>query len=145
VFKPFGRLTVLVPIFIGILTMRHQSRLQFRSMFRVKVSNPKTGGLIGYVGDVSENGLKVLSDVPFETEKRVALRVRMRVREDEVLQFDLDVSSRWTGTNAKTGYFEAGFILEQPSSEFTNMVEQLRVLRGETDNGDSAPALESPV
>lgn len=34
--------------------MRNQSRLIFRSIFRVKMSNPKSGALIGYMGDVSE-------------------------------------------------------------------------------------------
>lgn len=92
--------------------MRNRSRLQFRSIFRVKVSNPKTNALIGYVGDVSENGLKLLTDTAFEEGASVPLRLRMRVKEDEVLQFDLLVCCRWTGTNAKTGYFEAGFILE---------------------------------
>lgn len=119
--------------------MRNQSRLLFRSIFRVKVSNPKTNALIGYVGDVSEQGLKVLSDTSFAQDARVPLRLRMRLREDEVLQFDLDVTCKWSGTNAKTGYFEAGFILEQPSAEFTLMVEKLRIQRGEAENGDYAP------
>ncbi|HEY8938537.1 MAG TPA: PilZ domain-containing protein [Cellvibrio sp.] len=119
--------------------MRNQSRLQFRSIFRVKVSNPATNALIGYVGDISENGLKVLSDKVFVQGDRVPLRLRMRVKEDEVLQFDLDVTCKWSGGNAKTGYFEAGFILEQPSAEFTVMVEKLRIQRGETESGDWAP------
>lgn len=124
--------------------MRNQSRLQFRSIFRVKVSNPRTNALIGYVGDVSENGLKVLSDRAFEQDEQVSLRLRMRVKEDEVLQFDLDVTCKWSGANAKTGYFEAGFILEEPSAEFTLMVEKLRIQRGETENEGYAPASPNP-
>ncbi len=120
--------------------MRHQSRLQFRSIFRVKVSNRKTNALIGYVGDVSEHGLKLLSDTPFAQGARLPVRLRMRVKEDEVLQFVLDVTCKWTGSNPKTGYFEAGFILEQRSAEFTLLVEKMRVQRGETENGDYSPA-----
>jgi hypothetical protein len=116
--------------------MRYQSRLQFRSIFRVKVIDPKSGALIGYVGDVSETGLKLLSDAAIEVGTLMPLRLRMRVKEDETLQFDLMVTCRWSGVNAKTGYFEAGFILEQPSAEFTLMVEKMRIQRGETDNGD---------
>lgn len=116
--------------------MRNQSRLQFRSIFRVKVSDPGTNALIGYVGDVSEHGLKVLSDSAFEPGAQVTLRLRMRVKEDEILQFDLNVTCRWSGTNTKTGYFEAGFILEEPSAEFTLMVEKMRIQRGETENAD---------
>ncbi len=120
--------------------MRHQSRMQFRSIFRVKVSNPQTNALIGYVGDVSETGLKVLSDTPFARGVRMPIRLRMRVKEDDVLQFDLDVTCMWTGNNLKTGYFEAGFILEQPSAEFSLMVEKMRIQRGETESDDYAPA-----
>ena len=116
--------------------MRNQSRLQFRSIFRVKVSNPHSGALIGYVGDVSENGLKILSDTEFEAGADVKVRMRMRVNETETLQFDLNLTCMWTGTNAKTGYFEAGFILQQPSAEFTLMVEKMRIQRGETDGPD---------
>jgi hypothetical protein len=115
--------------------MRNQSRLQFRSIFRVKVSDPKSGALIGYVGDVSEHGLRVLSDKPFTPGAVVSLRMRMRLKEDETLQFDLlDMICRWSGTNAKTGYFEAGFLVEHPSAEFSLMVENMRIQRGEAEN-----------
>ncbi len=120
--------------------MRHKSRLQFRSIFRVKVSDPKTDALIGYVGDVSETGLKLLSDIRFAQGVRLPIRLRMRVKENEVLQFDLDVTCKWSGNNAKTGYFEAGFRLEQPSAEFSLMVEKMRIQRGETETGDYSPA-----
>ncbi len=120
--------------------MRNQSRLQFRSIFRVKVSNPKTNALIGYVGDVSETGLKVLSDKAFVQDEQVSLRLRMRVKDDEVLQFDLAVTCKWSGSNVKTGYYEAGFILDEPSAEFVLMVEKLRIQRGETESGDYSSA-----
>lgn len=113
--------------------MRNQSRLIFRSIFRVKVSNPKTGALIGYVGDVSEFGFKLLSDSQMEPGARKNLRLRMRLTESELLQIDLDASCRWSGVNDKTGYFEAGFILEQPSAEFTALVEKLRIMRNAFD------------
>lgn len=114
--------------------MRNQSRLIFRSIFRVKVSNPKNGALIGYVGDVSEFGFKLLSDTAIEPGTRMDLRLRMRLAENELLQLELDASCKWSGVNDKTGYFEAGFILEQPSAEFTAMVEKLRIMRGELDD-----------
>lgn len=113
--------------------MRNQSRLIFRSIFRVKVSNPKSGALIGYVGDVSEFGFKLLSDTAIEPGTHRDLRLRMRLAENELLQIDLQASCRWSGVNEKTGYFEAGFILEQPSAEFTSLVEKLRIMRNAFD------------
>jgi len=113
--------------------MRNQSRLIFRSIFRVKVSNPKNGALIGYVGDVSEFGFKLLSDTEIEPGTLRDLRLRMRLAENELLQIELNACCKWSGVNEKTGYFEAGFILEQPSAEFTALVEKLRIMRGEFD------------
>ncbi len=115
--------------------MRNQSRLIFRSIFRVKVSDPKSGGLIGYVGDVSEFGFKLLSDTAIEPGTQMDLRLRMRLAEHELLQIDLNARCKWSGVNDKTGYFEAGFILEQPSAEFSALVEKLRIMRGEFDEG----------
>lgn len=113
--------------------MRNQSRLIFRSIFRVKVSNPKSGVLIGYVGDVSEFGFKLLSDTEMTPLARMDLRLRMRLSESEQLQIDLVARCKWSGVNEKTGYYEAGFILEQPSAEFSGLVEKLRIMRGESD------------
>jgi hypothetical protein len=123
----------MITITCGLNGMRNISRIEFRSLFRVKVIDPQTGSLVGYVGDVSENGLKVLTDSPYTPGDRVPMRLRMRVREDETLQFDLIVSCRWSGTNFKTGYFEAGFVLEEPSAEFTLMVERMRIQRNMTE------------
>ena len=116
--------------------MRHQSRIPFRSLFRVKAIDPKTNVLIGYVGDVSEQGLRLLSDTPFTEGVRMPVRLRMRLKEEEVLQFDLALTCMWTGVNAKTDYYEAGFMVDTPSEEFTWMVERMRIQRNDTDNGD---------
>ncbi|HEY8938538.1 MAG TPA: PilZ domain-containing protein [Cellvibrio sp.] len=104
--------------------MRNQSRQQFRSMFYAKVSNPRNGALIGYVGDVSESGLKIVSDAPFVQDEH--LQMHMQMREEKAARFDLDARCKWATCNTETGYFEAGFILQQPSPSFTLMVKRLR-------------------
>lgn len=104
--------------------MRHQIRQQFRSLFQAKVSNSRNGSLIGYAVDVSESGLKVISESPFVTDER--LPMLMQVRENEIVQFDLDAICKWSGTNPDTGFFEGGFCLEQPPLAFASMVETLR-------------------
>ncbi len=113
--------------------MRYQSRIPFRSIFRVKVCNPKNDQLIGYVGDVSEGGLKLLSDAAVAPDTLINLRLKMRVREDEILQLDVVVKCKWSRFNAKTGYVESGCVLEQPSTEFAALVENMRVLRARQD------------
>jgi len=113
--------------------MRYQSRIPFRSIFRVKVCNPKNDQLIGYVGDVSEGGLKLLSDAAVNPDTLLNLRLKMRVRENEILQLDIVVKCKWSRFNAKTGYVESGCILEQPSTEFAALVENMRLLRARQD------------
>ncbi len=107
--------------------MRNQSRQQFRSMFQVKVSNSRNGSLIGYVEDISESGLKVVSEAPFVPDER--LHMLVQVREGEIAQFDLDATCKWSGANADTGYFEGGFCLYQPPATFAAMVERVRIRR----------------
>lgn len=116
--------------------MRHQSRLQFRSMFRVKAFDPMTNVLIGYVGDVSESGLKLLSDTPFAEGVAMPVRLRMKLKEEEVLQFDLEITCIWIGVNAKTDYYEAGFKVDTPSAEFMWMVDRMRIQRNEMESSD---------
>lgn len=117
--------------------MRHHSRQEFHSIFGVKVSNPRNGALIGYVGDVSEFGLKVFSELPFVKDER--LLMYMQVREDEVMTFDLAATCKWSGNNLDTGYFEGGFCLEHPPAEFTSMVERMRGQHREIEKGYSPP------
>lgn len=114
--------------------MRQQSRQQFRSMSHAKVSNPRNGALIGYVGDISEHGLKVLSDAPFVQDEH--LHMQMRLGEEKTLQFDLDATCIWSGSFTNNGFFEAGFLLEQPSPEFLSMVDNLRIKNSEAENSE---------
>lgn len=103
--------------------MRHHTRQQFRSMYQVKVIHSRKGSLIGYVGDVSESGLKIVSEVPFVKDER--LHMLMQVCEGEVARFDLKATCKWSGNNPDTGYFEGGFFLDQPPAIFGAMVERL--------------------
>ncbi len=104
--------------------MRHQNRQQFRSLFQAKVSNSRNGSLIGYALDISESGLKVISESPFVPEER--LHMLIQVRGNEIAQFDLDATCKWSGTSEDTGYFEGGFCLDHPPMAFASMVEALR-------------------
>ncbi len=103
--------------------MRHYSRQEFHSIFGVKVSNPRNGVLIGYVGDMSEFGLKIFSELPFVRDER--LRMYLQVRE-EVIACDLNAICKWSGKSADVGFFEGGFCVEYPPASYTAMVKRLR-------------------
>jgi hypothetical protein len=109
--------------------MRQHTRITFRSIFRIKVSDCQTDQLIGYVGDVSESGLRLLSDTPQEVGSCMALRLRMRDREGELRKIDIQVVCLWAQENPKTGHFESGLKLTEDSDEFTRLVSNMRPMR----------------
>lgn len=109
--------------------MRQQSRIVFRSIFRIKVYDTRNL-LIGYVADVSETGLRLLSDSLMESGTDMTLRLKMRVGEDKSLQMDVNATCMWARENEKTGHFEAGFALINGSAEYSKLVRDLRVTRG---------------
>jgi c-di-GMP-binding flagellar brake protein YcgR len=109
--------------------MRQHRRISFRSIFRIKVCNRLNDQLIGYVADLSAGGLRLLSDTAMEPDSCTVMRLKMRVREDEILQLDISLRCMWSRENQKTGRFESGFLLLEPSAEFTRLVDDLLAAR----------------
>lgn len=109
--------------------MRQHTRITFRSIFRIKVSDCQTDQLIGYVGDVSESGLRLLSDAPQEVDSCLALRLRMRDRDGELRKIDIQVVCLWSQENPRTGHFESGLKLAEDSAAFTLLVRNMRPMR----------------
>ncbi|MEW6459928.1 MULTISPECIES: PilZ domain-containing protein [Pseudomonadaceae] len=111
--------------------MRQSSRITFRSTFRIKISDRERDTLIGYAGDVSECGMKLLSDALVEPGSTLKLRVRMRDREGNLRQVDVDMVCQWSQENTRTGFFEAGMALQGESAEYVRLIEGMRKLRKE--------------
>lgn len=110
--------------------MRQNSRITFRSIFRIKVSKRENDRPIGYVGDLSSTGLRLLLDqASLVVGSRAELRLRTRNREGDVIHVDIDVICMWSRENEKTGYFEAGCTLESPSEDFTALINTLHMRR----------------
>lgn len=111
--------------------MRQSSRITFRSTFRIKISDRESDTLIGYAGDVSECGMKLLTDTPVEPGTELKLRVRMRDRQGEMRQVDVDMACQWSQENTRTGFFEAGLALQGDSAEYVRLIEGMRKVRKE--------------
>ena len=111
--------------------MRQSSRITFRSTFRIKISDRESDTLIGYAGDVSECGMKLLTDTPVESGTELKLRVRMRDRHGEMRQVDVDMACQWSQENIRTGFFEAGLALQGDSAEYVRLIEGMRKVRKE--------------
>lgn len=110
--------------------MRRYSRLTFRSMYRIKVLNRDNDYLLGYVADLSETGLRLLSDAPQAVDTRLSLRLKMRLAEDEMLVMDIDAICMWSRESEKPDFFESGFTLTKPSPDYSEVVQELLAARG---------------
>lgn len=110
--------------------MRGQSRIVFKSIFRMKVSDRASGRLVGYVGDISASGMRLLSDEVIETGEVMHWRLRMRNSDGSTTLIDVDGRALWSRRNTQSGYIESGVHIEQPSKEFTRLIEGFSVKRG---------------
>lgn len=104
--------------------MRGESRIVFKSIFRMKVSDRANGRLVGYVGDISAKGMKLLSDEAIEPGEVMHWRLRMRNSDGSTTLIDVDGEVLWSRMNAQTGYAESGVHIEQPSKEFTQLIKR---------------------
>lgn len=105
--------------------MREQSRFNFKSIFRMKASDRSSGRLLGYVGDISLRGLRLLSDEIFDVGTVLELRLRMRNGDGSVTLLDVDGTCLWSREAVRSEYIESGFYIDQPSEEFTRLVETI--------------------
>ncbi|MBM7059159.1 PilZ domain-containing protein [Pseudomonas sp. UL073] len=110
--------------------MRQHSRIIIRSIFRIKVSNRRNDKLVGYVGDLSEHGLRLVGDTLLEVGSTLELRIRMRDKDGQMRHADVDVKCLWARENAQTGHFEAGLSLVLPSVSYSELIRDMRATRG---------------
>ncbi|MBC6905091.1 PilZ domain-containing protein [Saccharophagus sp. K07] len=108
--------------------MRRTSRLTF-PMYRIKVLNRDNDYLLGYAVDLSETGLRLLSDTLQEVDTRLPLRLKMRLTEDEMAVLDIDAICMWSRESKKKDFFESGFTLTKPSPEYSKLVQVLIAAR----------------
>nr|WP_256666020.1 hypothetical protein [Pseudomonas sp. 8Z] len=73
--------------------------------------------------------MKLLGDVPVEPGSELKLRVRMRDREGEMRQVDVDMICQWSQENVRTGFFEAGLALQGDSADYVLLIEGMRKVR----------------
>lgn len=104
--------------------MRQYQRITFRSLFRIKIYEQKTGELVGYVIDVSDSGLRMRSDIAIPPGETRNYRIKTRKNENENIEINIHVNCIWSQENFSTGHIESGFTLLAPNDDYKNLVEQ---------------------
>ncbi len=105
-------------------------------VFYLRVFNQKDHSILGHVIDISQDGLKLVSDAPIKEGERFSLRMRlpMEVTDKDELQFD--AVSRWCVEDDNPDFHLTGLMIENISPEVS---EYIRELIGDYGYEDDVP------
>lgn len=92
----------------------------------LKVFNSITGKPIGYLGNVSEDGLMLISQLPMMIGADFELRLKIPGLEGGQHLIDLHACCLWCHEDATPQYYDAGFSLQRAPPEYGQLVEALR-------------------
>lgn len=91
----------------------------------LKVFNRITDKPMGYIGNVSLDGLMLISQLPLLVGARFDMR--LKIPGQTAPRFiDFSATCQWCREDVTPGSFDSGFALVAPPAEFVEMVESLR-------------------
>ncbi|MNM81776.1 hypothetical protein D3C81_937890 [compost metagenome] len=92
----------------------------------LRVFNSHTDKPIGYLGNVSEDGLMLISQLPMMIGAEFILRLKIPVSEDSPQVIDLRACCLWCHEDATPHHYDAGFCLQRAPPEYGQLVEALK-------------------
>ena len=92
----------------------------------LKVFNSITGKPIGYLGNVSEDGLMLISQLPMLVDANFELRLKLPDTDGCPQFIDLTARCLWCREDATPHYYDSGFILYQPPAEYVGLISALQ-------------------
>ena len=94
--------------------------------YYLKVFNRFTGLPIGYLGNVSEDGLMLISDLPLLVGPDYELQLKVPGRAGALHVINLTASCLWCHEDENPGHYDSGFMLLQAPREYDELVSSLR-------------------
>ncbi len=107
--------------------MRIQRRIERHQLpYYLKVFNRITDKPMGYIGNVSVDGLLLISQLPMLVNARFDMRLKIPGQDGQVHCIDFFATCQWCREDVTPGSFDSGFVLLAPPSEFVEMIDALR-------------------
>jgi len=94
--------------------------------YYLKVFNRVTGKPMGYIGNVSREGLMLISPWPMLVLAEFDMRLKVPGREGVLQHIDFSATCRWTREDVTPGSFDSGFELSDAPAQYLELVEVLR-------------------
>ncbi len=95
--------------------------------YYLKVYNRKTGKPLGYIVNISTEGLRLVSRVPLLTHTVFQFRVKLPREIEGERNIDFDALSCWCRPDASPDCFDTGFKLVDTPQALLELVESLRL------------------
>lgn len=107
--------------------MRTQRSIERHQLpYYLKVFNQITDKPMGNIGNVSLDGLLLISRLPILLNARFEMRLKIPGRDGHLRFIDFHATCQWCREDTVSGSFESGFALVAPPADYVEMVEALR-------------------
>lgn len=104
--------------YIAIIAMSTDRRIERHQLpYFLQVFNRYTGKPIGYLGNVCEEGLMLISQLPLLVKAEFELQLKLPFGDDAQQLIDLTGLCLWCHEETTPGYYDSGFrLLSRPRS-----------------------------
>ncbi|WP_434679951.1 PilZ domain-containing protein [Pseudomonas sp. R1-18] len=92
----------------------------------LQVFNRLTDRPIGCLGNVSDNGLMVISDLPMLTGAKFELRLKVPDNSDGQKFIDVQGTCMWCKEDETPGSYDSGFLLADTPADYLEFIHLLR-------------------
>jgi hypothetical protein len=93
--------------------------------YYLNVFNRFTEKPLGFIGNLSESGLMLISPYPMMTDMRFEMRLKIPGQHGQLRYIDFSASCRWSREDVTPGSFDSGFVLLSPPGEIRDMIDAL--------------------
>lgn len=91
----------------------------------LKVFNRLTDRPIGYLGNVSEDGFMLISQLPMLIGADFELRLQVPGRDGQLQSIEITASCRWCHEDVTPHHYDTGFVLLRSPPEYRELVTAL--------------------
>jgi len=91
----------------------------------LQVFNRLTDKPIGFLGNVSEDGLMLISQLPLMVGVDFELRLKIPVADDTFHAIDLTATCLWSHEDINPQHYDSGFSVQQAPEEYRQLINVL--------------------
>jgi hypothetical protein len=91
----------------------------------LQVFNRITDKPIGYLGNVSEHGLMLISQLPMMVDVEFELRLKIPTADGDFQAIDLTASCLWSHEDINPQHYDSGFSVVKAPKEYSQLINAL--------------------